>query len=73
MCWRSELTFRFGTRTETAPAGSFVFVPGGSEALHLERAALERAQSSAEAGQYSSLDAETLSALARKYGIEFVD
>jgi quercetin dioxygenase-like cupin family protein len=24
-----ELTFRFGARTETAPAGSFVFVPAG--------------------------------------------
>lgn len=91
-----ELTFRFGTRTEKAPAESFVFVPagvvhefgntnsaparfleffvpGGSEGFHLERAALEQAQSSAEAGQYSNLDAETLSALARKYGIEFVD
>jgi glyoxylate utilization-related uncharacterized protein len=91
-----ELTFRFGDRTETAPAGSFAFVPpgvvhefgnagnaparfleffvpGGSEGFHLERAALEQAKLSGPDGQYSNLDAETLAALARKYGIDFVE
>ena len=91
-----ELTFRFGARTATAPAGAFVFVPagvvhafgnagsaparfleffvpGGSEGYHLERAALELAQPSGEAGPYSTLDPETLAALAHKHGIEFVD
>jgi hypothetical protein len=46
---------------------------------HTHRAAaeawyvLEQAQRGGDAGQYSTLDAETLTALARKYGIEFVD
>jgi hypothetical protein len=49
-----------------------LFVPGGGEGYHLERAALERARPPAAAGQYTNLDAETLTALDRKYDVEFL-
>jgi mannose-6-phosphate isomerase-like protein (cupin superfamily) len=62
----------FGNAGERPARFLELFVPGGGEGYHLERAALERARPPAPAGQYSSLDEETLTALARKYDVEFL-
>jgi mannose-6-phosphate isomerase-like protein (cupin superfamily) len=62
----------FGNAGERPARYLELFVPGGFEGYHVERAALERALPPVDSRQYSNLDEETLAALRRKYGTERV-
>jgi len=62
----------FGNAGERPARYLELFVPGGSEGYHVERASLQQALPPVDSSQYSNLDEETLTALARKYDIEFL-
>ena len=62
----------FGNAGERPARYLELFVPGGSEGYHVERAALQRALPPVDSSRYSNLDEATLTALAGKYDIEFL-